>query len=108
MKLQLPKEDWKTCGRSPPISYKPNATIGKTTRDKLYSLKFDVQTQPVERDIKTVAIYMPLFQTGNPKALLEFVTNLHKIIRGKNLSTGHQKFGITRNLVIRKALLVLE
>ena len=45
---------------------------------------------------------------GIPKALLKFVTILHKIIRGQDLSTGPQKFGLTRNLVIGEAMQLFE
>ena len=51
---------------------------------------------------------MPLFQTGIPEALLKFVTLLHKTIQGHYLSTGSQKFGITRKLVVGEALRVFE
>ena len=51
---------------------------------------------------------MSLFQTGSPKALLKFFTILHKIIRGQDLSTGTQEFGMTHNLVIVEALQVFE
>ena len=53
-------------------------------------------------------IYVPLFQTGSPEALLKFVTIIHKIIRGQDLSTGSQKFGMTQNLVVGEALKVFE
>ena len=100
MKLQLSKEDWKTQVSLPLISYKTGTTIGKTPMEKLDYLKVDIKTQPEERDSKTVAIYVLLFRTGIPEALLKFVTFLHKIIRGQGLSTLPQKFVITRNLVI--------
>ena len=51
-----------------------------------------------------VAIYVPLFRTGSPKALLNFVTILHNIIRGQYLSTGPQKFVMTHNLVVVESL----
>ena len=85
MKLKLPKKDWKNCGPPPPISYKADPTIGKTSTDKLDSIKVDIKIQPGERDSKTVAIYVPLLLTGIPEALLKFVTLLHKIIRGQDL-----------------------
>ena len=72
--------------------------------EKLDSLKVDIKTQPGERYKKTVVIYVPMFRTGIPEALLKFVTLLHNIIRGKYLSMGPQKIGITRNLVIGEAL----
>ena len=65
MKLQLQKEDWKTRGLLPPISYTPNVTIVKTPTDKSDSLNVDIKTQPGDKDTETVAIYVPLFQTGS-------------------------------------------
>ena len=53
-----------------------------------------------------VAIYMPLFRMVIPEVLLKFFTILHKIIRGQDLSTGPQKFGMTWNLVVVEALRV--
>ena len=72
------------------------------------SLQFDIKTQPGERDSETVAIYVALFRAGSPKALLKLVTILHKIIRGKDLSMGPQKFEMTRNLVVGEALQLFE
>ena len=95
-------------GMSPSISYKPDLTIGKTPADKSDSLKVDIKTQPGERDIKMVAIFIPLFRTGGPEALLNFATLLNKIVWGQDLSTGPQKFVMTRNLVIREALRVFD
>ena len=69
--------------------------------DKLDSLKVNIKNQTGERDIKRVAIYVPLFRTVTPEALLKFVTLLNNIIRNQDLSTGPQTFGVTRNLVIR-------
>ena len=88
MKLQLPKEDWKTRVQPPPISYKPDVTIGKTLTDKSDFLKFNIKTQPGERDSETVEIYVPLFRTGSPEVLLKFVTIIHQIIRSHDLSAG--------------------
>ena len=49
-----------------------------------------------------------MFRTGSPDALLNSFTILHKIIRGQDLSTGPQNFGMTRNLVIRESLQVFK
>ena len=76
--------------------------------EKLDSLKVDIKTQPGERYSKTVVIYVLMFRTGIPEALLKFVTLLHNIIRGQDLSTGPQKSGMTRNMVIFEALRVFE
>ena len=76
--------------------------------EKLDSLKVDIKTQPGERYSKTVVIYVPMFRTGSPEALLKFVTLLHNIIRDQDLSTGPQKSGMTRNIVIFEALRVFE
>ena len=51
---------------------------------------------------------MPLFWTGSPDSLLKFATILHKIIRGQDLSTGPQTFGMTQNLVVGEALQVFK
>ena len=108
MKLQLPKYDCKIRGTLPPIYYKPNTTIGKSLKDKFYSFKVNIKTQPGERDSKMVAIYVPLFRTGSPEALLKFVTIIHKIIRGQDLYTGPQKFGMTWDLVVGEVPQVFE
>ena len=99
MKLKPPKEYWKTQGLPPLIYYKTNVTIGKTLIKTLDSFKADINTQPWYRDSDTVVIYVPLFWTGSPQALLKFVTILHKIIRVQDLSTVPQNFEMTRNLV---------
>ena len=48
--------------------------------DKLDSFKVYIKTQPQERDSETVEIYMPIFCTEIPEALLKFVMILNKII----------------------------
>ena len=104
MKLQFSKEYWRNCEPLTPIPYKANPTISKTLTDKLDSLKGDIKKQPGERDSYTVAVYVPVFCTGSLGALLKFVTTIHKIIRGQDLSIGTKEFGMTRNLVIVEAL----
>ena len=80
MKLQPPKEYWKNRGTPPPISYKDDATIGKTLTENSDYLKVDIKTQPRERDSKTVEIYVPRFRMRISEALLNFVTLLCNII----------------------------
>ena len=53
-------------------------------------------------------MYVTLFWTRIPEALLKFVSLLQNIIRGQDLSTGSQKFGITGKLVLGEALQVFE
>ena len=106
MKLQISKEDCNTRGPSPLISYKSDPTLGKILTERLDSLKVNINTQPGYRDSDTVAIYLPMFRTGGPEALLKFFPILNKIIWGQELSTGPQKFGMTRNLVIGESLQV--
>ena len=48
------------------------------------------------------------FRTVSPEALLKFIMFLQKIIQGQYMSTVLQKFGMTRNLVVREALWVFE
>lgn len=105
MKLQTPNNYLKSRAL---ILYKPETTIGKTPDDKSESLKVDIKTQPKERYSKTVAIYVPLFRTGGPEALLKFLMLLNKIIRGQYLYTGPHKFGMTRNLIAGEALWVFD
>ena len=76
--------------------------------EKLDSLKVDINTQTGYRYSETVVIYLLLFQVGSPEALLKFVKIIHKIIRGQDLSTGPQTFGMTLNLGIGGALRLLE
>ena len=71
--------------------------------EKSDSLKSNIKNQPGERDSETMAIYVPLFRRGIPKALLKFVTIIHNIIKGQDLSAGPQKFGMTQNLVVGEA-----
>ena len=59
-------------------------------------------------DRETVETYVPLFRTGGTNDLLKFVTIVHKIIRGQDLSTAPQKIGITQNLVVGESLRVFE
>ena len=84
MKLN-PKDDWNNCEKSPTIFYKTDPTIGKTPTENSDSLKFHIKNQPGERDSETVAMYVPLFQTGIPEDLLKFLKLLHKIIQGQDL-----------------------
>ena len=108
MKLQQPKEYFKIWGPPPLISYQTDVTIGKRPTYKSDSLKFNINIQPGDRYNDTVAIYVQLFQTGSPDALLKFLTLLHKIIRDQDLSTGPQRFGMTSNLVDGEAMWVFK
>ena len=93
-KIQLPKEDKNNRGPPPLTLYKDESKLGKTSTDKSDSPKVNIKTQLGERKIKTVEIYVPLFWTGIPEALLNFATILNKIIRGQDLSMGLKNFGI--------------
>ena len=104
MKLHLPQKDWKTRSLQPPISYKIDVTTGKIPTHKSEFLKVDINTQSEERDSETVAIYLSIFMTVSPEALLNFLNLLHKIIRGQDLSLVPQNFGSTQNLVFREYL----
>ena len=77
MKIQPPKEYWKTWGPSPLISYKADGTIGKTLTVKYDSLKVNIKTQPEDRDSKMVEICVTLFQAGTPEALFDIITLFH-------------------------------
>ena len=76
--------------------------------EKSEYLKVNKNTQPGDREIETVEIYVPLFWMGIPETLLKFVTLLQKIIRVRDLSTVPQKFGMKKNLVSGEALQVFE
>ena len=106
MKLQLPKDYWKTRFPPPPIYYKTGVNLGKTPTYKSDYLKVNINTQPSERGSETVAIYVTLFQTGSTEALHKLVTLLHKIIRGQDLSTLPPKFGMTSSMVVEEGLQV--
>ena len=100
MELQLPKYYWKRRGLTPPICYKPAITIRENPPDKWDSLKVNIKTQSDEKDSAMVEIYVLLFWTGSPEALLKFVMVIDNIIQGQGLSMGPQKFGTTMNLVV--------
>ena len=51
-----------------------------------------------------MTIYVLLFWTGITEVLLNFVTKLHKITRGQDLSTGPQTLDMTLNLVLGESL----
>ena len=108
MKLQIPKKYLINRVPPPPNFYKPDLTIDKTPAEKLDSLKVDIKTQPGEKDSDTVVIYVPMFRIGSLEDLLKFVTIPTKIIQGQDLSTGPQRFGTTRNPVVRETLRVFE
>ena len=48
--------------------------IGKKPRDNQDSLKVDIKTHPGYKDSNAVYIYVPLFRTVGPEALLKFIT----------------------------------
>ena len=106
MKLHILKENRNNHGPTPTISYKFDLTIGNTPEDKSDSIKVGIKTQPGDRERKMVVIYVPMFRTGSPEALLSFVTILHNIIQVQDLSTGPHRVGMTKNLVVREVLRV--
>ena len=81
MKLKTNKYNLKSSGPPPTIFYNTNPTIRKTPAEKSYLPKVNIKTQPGESDNNVVVIYVPLFWTGIPEALLKSVTIIHKIIR---------------------------
>ena len=107
MKPQAHK-NFRTHGPHPPISYKPNHMIWKMPTGEAYSIKVDIKTQPGEKDSETLAIYMPLFRTISHEYPHKLITILNRIIKGHDLSTGPQKYRMTRNLVIREYIQVFE
>ena len=108
MKLNIPKEDLTNFGPPPPIFYKPDPNVSKNPEDNSDSLRVNIKTQPGKSNNETVVIYVLLFQTGSLEALLKFFMIITNIIRSQDLSTGHHKFGVTRNLVVGEALQVFE
>ena len=64
-------------------------------------LKVDIKNKYGEKDSEMVAIFVPLFRNGSTESLLNFEMILNKITKGQILSMGPQKYGMTRNLVIR-------
>ena len=70
------------CGAPTLIFYKPCQRIIKTPTEKVDSLRVNIKAQTGDKNNETVQIYGPLFRTGRPEALLNFVTILKKIIKG--------------------------
>ena len=66
MKLQL--QEYKTRGTAPPISYKPDPTVGMKPETKSDYLKVDIKTQTGEIGSETVSFYVPMFNMGSPEA----------------------------------------
>ena len=58
--------------------------IRKKPVDKQGSLKTDIKMQQGEKYIKIVSIYVPLFRTGSPEALLKLIIMFNKIINGED------------------------
>ena len=73
MKPQIPN-GLNTCRPLSLFSYKPDSKIGKTPIYMKYSLKVDIKTKPGDKERKMVTIYVTLFRTGSPEALLKFIT----------------------------------
>ena len=47
-----------------------------------------------------MVIYMMIFRTIIPEALLKLLTILNNIIKGQDLYTGFQKYGMAHNPII--------
>ena len=47
-----------------------------------------------------MVIYMLIFRTIIPEALLKLLTIMENIIKGQDLFTGYQKYGMARNLIL--------
>ena len=58
------------------------------------------KTQTSEQGSETMLIYAPLFSTVSPEALLKFISEIQKIIKGKDLYTVPQKYEINHNLLL--------
>ena len=66
MKLQL--QEYKTRGTVPPISYKPDPTVGMKPKTKSDYLKVDIKTQKGEIGSEKVSFYVTVFNTGSPES----------------------------------------
>ena len=55
-----------------------------------------------------MVIYMLIFRTIIPEALLKLLTIMKNIIKGQDLFTGYQKYGMACNIIIGESLLTLE
>ena len=55
------------------ISPNPYLFVVNKPRDKVNSLKVDINTHPEETDNNNVSLYVPIFKTGSAKSMLEFL-----------------------------------
>ena len=59
---------------------------------------------PWDKYRDTVSIYIPLFRMSSPETLLDSITLLNNIIKGKYLSIETNKYGTNRNHMMVESL----
>lgn len=86
----------------PPVI--PFERPGETQKRKDQFLTFKLRSVPTEEGSTTYDLSIPFFDQGSPEELLIFLNLLGKVFVGQNVTTGPQKYAITRRLLTGDAL----
>jgi hypothetical protein len=78
------------------------------TLSKDECLMFKLRSVPTDDNLTTYEITVGYFKTGTPEELLLFLQNLCKIFVGQNVTTGPNRYAITRRLLQGDALAAFD
>ena len=70
--------------------------------------KFMLKSDPADANSNTYDFQVQHFKGGTPERTLIFFRHLNQVITGQGLTTGPQKFTVTRTLLKGEALRVFE
>ncbi len=77
---------------------------GKKEHAKEDILRFKLRSTPAEENSPTYEDSVAIFDNGTPEEVLDFVTDVNRVITGQNITTGPPKYATMRMLLRGDAL----
>lgn len=71
-------------------------------------LTMKLRSDPADANSQTYDLTIQFFRTGTPEEWLLFQRDLHRVLNGQNITTGPQKFTMTRRLIHGDTLAVFD
>ena len=71
-------------------------------------LTMKLRSDPADANSQTYDLTIQFFRTGTPEEWLLFQRDLHRVLNGQNITTGPQKFTMTRRLIQGDTLAVFN
>ena len=103
MKVKVPSKTSSTrSGFAPPPIPLEKPPVKELDKDQYLALK--LKSIPTRNNSAEYTLNVPYFQSGTPEEWLKFLQNLERVFLGQNLTTGPNKFSMTRRLLVGDSL----